>query len=107
DRRAEGGVEEGARAGLHRDGLARGQGHHRRIPEGSEQRHALDLRGLRFLTLMYGGAAISVGSPPPCGEGLGVGVAQLIAGGAMSPHRTTPLPTPPPQGGREQTESAA
>src|SRR5712671_3757585 len=44
------------------------------------------------------GATNSVCSPPPCGEGLGVGGA---VGGA-SP-TTPPLPDPPPQGGREQT----
>jgi peptide/nickel transport system ATP-binding protein len=40
------------------------------------------------------------GSPPPCGEGLGVGVARLRQGVAM---RATPLPSAPPQGGREPT----
>jgi hypothetical protein len=49
-------------------------------------------------------AADSVGSPPPCGEGLGVGVVRC---GNAVPDCTTPLPTPPPQGGREQTEFAA
>src|SRR6516162_2683950 len=39
-----------------------------------------------------------VGSPPPCGEGAGVGVATLTHLCATS---TTPLPNPPPQGGRE------
>jgi len=34
-------------------------------------------------------------SPPPCGEGSGVGVA------VSSAISTTPLPNPPPQGGRE------
>src|SRR6516165_12799810 len=43
-------------------------------------------------------------SPPPCGEGLGVGVRV----GARVPHKAmTPLPHPPPQGGRERTEFAA
>jgi DNA helicase-2/ATP-dependent DNA helicase PcrA len=37
-------------------------------------------------------------SPPPCGEGLGVGVDER-----PSATSTTPLPSPPPQGGREQT----
>jgi hypothetical protein len=37
-------------------------------------------------------------SPPPCGEGLGVGVAGC---GPSVPHGTTPHPNPPPQGGRE------
>src|SRR5262249_8713672 len=52
-------------------------------------------------------AAVSVRSPPSCGEGLGVGVARLFADRAtiISPHH--PLPNPPPQGGREKTESAA
>src|SRR5262249_11372635 len=53
-------------------------------------------------------AAYSVCSPPPCGEGLGVGVVQFFRRRrhhhlAASP----PLPNPPPQGGREQTEFAA
>ncbi len=39
-----------------------------------------------------------VRSPPPCGEGSGVGVTSL---------RATPLPNPPPQGGREHTVFAA
>ncbi|HEY6255328.1 MAG TPA: precorrin-3B synthase [Xanthobacteraceae bacterium] len=37
-------------------------------------------------------------SPPPCGEGLGVGVARC---GTSEQYGTTPLPIPPPQGGRE------
>jgi precorrin-3B synthase len=41
-------------------------------------------------------AAIS--SPPSCGEGSGVGVAQC---GTAEQSGTTPLPDPPPQGGRE------
>jgi len=39
-------------------------------------------------------------SSPPCGEGLGVGIARE---GAMVPHGITPHPDPPPQGGREKT----
>src|SRR5215471_14046503 len=35
------------------------------------------------------------GSPPPCGEGLGVGVHPTSLSGG------TPHPNPPPQGGRE------
>jgi hypothetical protein len=46
--------------------------------------------------LMRDGAANF--SPPPCGEGVGVGVARC---GTPVPHGTTPHPTPPPQGGRE------
>src|SRR5438128_3308887 len=46
-------------------------------------------------------SASSVDSPPPCGEGSGVGVVQC---GDAAPNRATPLPSPPPQGGREQTE---
>ncbi len=42
--------------------------------------------------------------PCPCGEGLGVGVARLLQLRCQSHH---PLPTPPPQGVREQTEFAA
>src|SRR5207248_60406 len=41
-------------------------------------------------------------SPPPCGEGTGVGVARL-----PNLNRTTPTPNPSPQGGGEHTESAA
>jgi NitT/TauT family transport system substrate-binding protein len=37
-------------------------------------------------------------SPPPCGEGSGVGVGRC---GTSVPHGTTPHPIPPPQGGRE------
>src|SRR5260221_14756344 len=57
---------------------------------------------------MSDGAARAVCSPPPCGEGLGVGVVRYFAVGAIviSPHYP-PLPTPPPQGGREQTELAS
>jgi error-prone DNA polymerase len=43
-------------------------------------------------------------SPPPCGEGLGVGVVRCDD---ALPDRTTPHPNPPPQGGREQAESTA
>src|SRR5438132_13978379 len=49
-------------------------------------------------------AASSVDSPPPCGEGSGVGVVKC---GDAAPNRATPLPSPPPQGGREQTECVA
>src|SRR5215470_15848050 len=41
-------------------------------------------------------------SPPPCGEGSGVGVEGY---GISVPHGTTPLPNPPPQGGREPRRS--
>jgi hypothetical protein len=44
--------------------------------------------------LMHNGATISVNSPPPCGEGLGVGVAQLFAGGAIR-HLHCITPSPP------------
>ena len=43
--------------------------------------------------LLLDRAANSVGSPPPCGEGLGVGV---LRRGDGVPNLTTPLPTPPP-----------
>src|SRR6516225_60187 len=42
-------------------------------------------------------------SPPPCGEGLGVGV-DVVARDLRK--TTTPLPNPPPQGGREQARRA-
>jgi hypothetical protein len=46
--------------------------------------------------LEHNSAAISVRSPPPCGEGLGVGVVQLFAGGAnvISLHHPPPQPSP-------------
>jgi excinuclease ABC subunit C len=44
----------------------------------------------------------STDSPPPCGEELEVGVAPP---GEPSPGGTTPLPIPPPQGGREELDS--
>ena len=47
-------------------------------------------------------AANWVCSPPPCGEGVGVGVMSEIPA-----YAATPLPNPPPQGGREHTEFAA
>src|SRR6266436_8790055 len=53
---------------------------------------------------MHNGATRSVCSLPPCGGGLGGGVARL---GAASPHCTTPTPNPSPQGGGESTELAA
>jgi hypothetical protein len=42
-------------------------------------------------------------SPPPCGEGLGVGVAPL---GERRASGTTPIPLPSPQGGREARYSS-
>jgi cobaltochelatase CobN len=41
-------------------------------------------------------------SPPPCGEGSGVGVER---GGTAVPLGTTPHPDPPPQGGREKRDA--
>src|SRR4249920_1281909 len=49
--------------------------------------------------------ANSVGSPPPCGEGSGVGVEVVWI--ALANLLLPPLPNPPPQGGREQTAQAA
>ncbi len=49
-----------------------------------------------------GGAALF--SPPPCGEGLGVGV--VVECGDVSSPTATPLPDPPPQGGREMKDLA-
>jgi hypothetical protein len=46
---------------------------------------------------LFGNSATDT-SPPPCGEGLGVGVGGC---GTAVPHGTTPHPNPPPQGGRE------
>src|SRR5205807_6691928 len=53
-------------------------------------------------------AAYSVCSPPPCGGGVGGGGGAIPSQVAPSlSRRITPLPNPPPQGGREQTEFAA
>ena len=50
------------------------------------------------------GATNAVCSPPPCGEGLGVGVGRRSRG---PPHLATPLRSaPPPQGGRESRAGA-
>src|SRR5262249_50809087 len=52
-------------------------------------------------------ATYSVRSPPPCGEGDGGGGSAIPSQVAPSlSRRITPLPSPPPQGGREQTELA-
>jgi error-prone DNA polymerase len=51
--------------------------------------------------LTQDGVAQSECSPPPCGEGLEVGVS------SSTPRFRPPLPTPPPQGGREGTKLAA
>ena len=48
-------------------------------------------------------ASAADSSPPPCGEGMGWGVVQC---GTAVPHRTTPHPIPPPQGGRESLGAA-
>src|SRR5438067_11678161 len=56
------------------------------------------------MRLMHGWAADSVDSPPPCGEGQGVEVGVV---GRASHRNYDPLPTPPPQGGREQAEFVA
>src|SRR6266478_2437804 len=54
--------------------------------------------GLRAVSLMSVDerATISVRSPPPCGEGLGVGVVRFCAGGAteISLHHPPPQPSP-------------
>jgi pyruvate dehydrogenase E1 component beta subunit len=49
-------------------------------------------------------AASSIGSPSPCGEGLGV---EVIVADRSRATTMTPLPSSPPQGGREGTEPAA
>src|SRR6516164_9625764 len=48
------------------------------------------------LRLKHVNAAYSVHSPPPCGEGLGVGVARFFANGAtvISPYHPSPHPSP-------------
>src|SRR5262245_55953700 len=59
---------------------------------------------LSHLLGRHGPTTCTAGSPPPCGEGLGVGV---LACARVATHESaaTPLPSPPPQGGRER-ESA-
>jgi len=52
--------------------------------------------GLAGGKIRFAGATSS--SPPPCGEGMGVGV---VRWGTAVPYCTTPHPIPPPQGGRE------
>src|SRR5262245_42706857 len=47
------------------------------------------------LCLKHVGATCSVCSPPPCGEGLGVGAARFLAGSAIPP----PHPSPASEGG--------
>src|SRR5215472_1758517 len=60
------------------------------------------------LCLKQVSAAYSVCSPPPCGGGAGGGGSAIPSQVAPSfSRRITPLPNPPPQGGREQTEFAA
>jgi hypothetical protein len=65
------------------------------LPSGSGSGQRRGVIGVRS---RLNGAANS--SPPPCGEGLGVGVEPV---GTPVPHGTTPHPDPPPQGGREST----
>src|SRR6266516_4667549 len=52
---------------------------------------------LSYLT--HYGATHSVRSPPPCGEGLGVGVVRFFAGVATEISPYHPLPIPPPHNG--------
>src|SRR5882724_118926 len=59
------------------------------------------MNGLRDRIRTAGGSGAAAGkdgaassSPPPCGEGLGVGVAQC---GTSVPLGTTPHPSPPPR----------
>src|SRR5947208_420225 len=53
-------------------------------------------------------ATNSVCSPPPCGEGLGVGVPRCGNDGApIAPPPSPTLPHKAPQGGREQTSRIA
>jgi error-prone DNA polymerase len=56
---------------------------------------------LTGVKLRFAGVAIS--SPPPCGEGRGVGVGRS---GTAESHCTIPHPIPPPQGGRESPVAA-
>jgi allophanate hydrolase len=64
----------------------------------------LDLCGVAVPAALHHGGGSDSGvspadfSPPPCGEGSGVGVEPS---GITVPHGTTPHPDPPPQGGRE------
>src|SRR5262249_46010555 len=100
----------------------------RRRGEDAKQRHCE--RGLEKSAAMHGGFSFallrlgyhcvtrSVCSPPPCGEGLGVGVAVIaldrrihaskrMLDVVLMYHRAptwTPTPSPSPQGGGEHTE---
>src|SRR5262249_1763521 len=57
---------------------------------------------MRSLLLMQIGAAHSMRSPPPCGEGMGVGVARFLSVAPPSSYRITPPhPHPPRKGGGE------
>src|SRR5262249_4207673 len=49
---------------------------------------------LAFFALMFSGAAHSMRSPPPCGEGLGVGVVRFVRSWRHCRH-TAPPPSPP------------
>ena len=55
-------------------------------------------RWISHLDAKIGFAGAANSSPPPCGEGMGVGV---VRWGTAVPYCTTPHPIPPPQGGRE------
>src|SRR3954468_15500627 len=55
----------------------------------------------KSLEVAKGRAAYSVRSPPPCGEELGMGVRVFFVSNHTA--TSTPLPSPPPQGGREQS----
>jgi len=53
---------------------------------------------MRLMGVKIRVAGIANSSPPPCGEGMGVGV---VRWGTAVPYCTPPHPIPPPQGGRE------
>src|SRR5262245_65858512 len=54
------------------------------------------------LCLKHVGDTYSVCSPPPCGEGLGVGVARFFAGGATEISLPPPHPSPARGGGADR-----
>jgi error-prone DNA polymerase len=73
----------------------------------------LDVIGLRT-TRLQRGAKVTQNkttqtecSPPPCGEGLGVGVGRPSADLDVFAQPRDPPPCPPPQGGREQSKRSA
>ena len=61
---------------------------------------------LGFIVALLARIECSVSSPPPCGEGLGVGVEKWRTNVNALTSPLDPPPHPPPQGGREQVKLA-